>query len=408
MTALLRRATCLAATAVLAAGCSTVLTGNAIKDPTVDANAPNPALLDPGHYPITPRPPLGAAGTPHYGAGLEAHRIGENTTMAFQVDSTLTRGGPFNTGPFISASVLQLVLPAPVNAVPNVHNFVAGFITQASTTEPIEPRAKDLTNLVLRFASPPDASAAAADMAARSATVSGLFSLTPIPTGPVPVPGHPDTTAVTYPGPSATNIVLAYTARGPYVLIQSVSVTDTPDAAAALAGATLDQQQPLIDALTPTPLDALPALPQDPSGLLARTLPLAGDQTVDSGSFGPHAVLVYFAHPDRTQTLFSTAGVDAATRAHTAIYRARDGAAAQRLVEDLTAQIREQQFTPSSGVLGLPAARCLTAPTSTSGSAPSLLVCLAAAGRFAFEASGTQDSDVHQMIAAQYLMLTAP
>jgi hypothetical protein len=408
MTALMRRATCLAATTLLAAGCTTVLTGNAIKDPAVDTQAPNPALLDPGNYPTAPAPPLGTAGTPRYGAALEAHRIGENTVFPFQVDSALTRGGPFETGPFIDPSALTLILPGPVNSAPNVHNFVAGFITQASTTEATPPFARDLTNIVLRFAAPPDAAAAAADMAARSANVSALFSLTPIPTAPVPVPGHPDTAAVTYPGPSGTNIVLAYTARGPYVLTQSVTVINTPDAAAALAGVTLDQQEPLIDGLTATPPDQLSALPVDPDALLARAVPLPGQPLVAGGSFGPHAVLVFMDDPPRSEKVFTTAGVDVIARANTIVYRARDDAGAAAIIDDFSTEVRKHLFTPIDGVLGLPAARCLTSPPRTSGTAPPLVYCAATVGRTAFEASGTQETDVRQRMAAQYLMLTAP
>ncbi len=58
--------------------------------------------------------------------------------------------------------------------------------------------------------------------------------------------------------------------------------------------------------------------------------------------------------------------------------------------------------------MGLPAAHCLLSPQGDFKSDRRTTYCVASAGRYAFEASGTNDALVRQLVAAQYLMLTAP
>ncbi|AQT82210.1 hypothetical protein B1R94_27615 [Mycolicibacterium litorale] len=391
--------------ALLLAGCSTVEPGRAIRDPGVDPNQPIPVLLDPGAFPTTPQPPLGTAGNARSGAIQEGRRMGENTVLPFQVDTTLTSPTPFVNGPVINLTVL-LDIPLTISRALNQHNFVTGFV--ADSTRPDRglhtPR---LMNMVLRMATPADAVAAAADLTTQSTTLQPLFSTTALPTTPIPIPGHPDTTAVTIPAPELA-VVWAFTARGSFILMQSVAVPDTAEAAAGLVARTLDQQQPLIDGFTPTPADQLGSLPLDPTGVLARTLPVPDGLPVSGGSYGPHAALAYQSDPGRSQGLFSDTGVDVVTKAATTVYRARDDGSAGKIVADFTEEVRQQKFTPAGGITGLPAARCLTSPKGELASEPKLTYCVASAGRYAFEATGTADAQVRQAAAAQYLMLTAP
>jgi hypothetical protein len=393
-------------TALSVTGCTSVHTGQAIKDPAVGANAAIPALLDPGTFPTTPQPPLGTASDYTQGAVVEAHRLGDNTVLPFQVDPTLHVPDSYVSGPLLKLPPIVIDIPAEVATVFNRHTLVAGFGAGAS---PPGSRLDDqgLINLVLRMPSPQEASAAVADLAAHTTSIWMGSEAPAAPTSPVPMPAHPETAAITYRGPFAT-YVWAFTARGPFVLAQSAATPGGPDPAVALVTKTLDQQLPLIDAFTPTPLDALTTLPVDPTGVLARTIPIPDGMQVASGSFSPHAALALQSDPQHSQKVFSDTGVDVMTNGATTVYRARDDAGAAAIVGEFTEELRTHQFTPAPGVIGLPAARCLLSPQGDLQSTPRTTYCVATTGRYAFEATGTNDALVRQLVAAQYLMLTAP
>ncbi|CAJ1582541.1 DUF7373 family lipoprotein [[Mycobacterium] wendilense] len=203
--------------------------------------------------------------------------------------------------------------------------------------------------------------------------------------------------------------VLAFTARGPFVLGQlTISIGGT-EAAAEMVAATLDQQIPLVELFEPTPVADLGALPLDATGLVARTLPPDPEnRKVYEGSYGPHGILAFSNAPAVDAQLFEDTGVTEAVIGRTTTYAARDADGAHRLVEQFAETMTERGFQPAAGVAGLPAARCLQKlpPANARGVAPRFY-CAAAADEIAFEASAGQLGDVHQMAAAQYLMLTA-
>jgi hypothetical protein len=86
--------------------------------------------------------------------------------------------------------------------------------------------------------------------------------------------------------------------------------------------------------------------------------------------------------------------------AKTTVYRARDAAAAQRVVDGLAA-VLEPMMAPVDGVKGLPGSRCMH--TEAAGQ----FSCWATADRYAFEGAGSELLDAQQQMAAQYLLLTA-
>jgi len=403
-----RAVTAAAAAVVLLSGCGQVLAGQAARDPGVDPHAAIPALLDPGNYPTTPASALGAAGTA--GAFAEGRRLAENTVLPFQVDPALSSPGQLGTGIIKDPKSISMGFPDPVPAGADNHHFVTGFIATADTGGS-PPAAKTLQNMVLRFATPDDAAAAAADMAARSTIIQGSFGGDPIPTAPIPVPRYPGTAAVVFGDPHDGFTVLAYTAHGPYVLAQAAGAADTAEAAAALAAATLDQQQPRIDAFTPTPLDALAALPLDPDGLLARVLPRPdGKRNVDDGLYGRNGALASQSDPARSAKLFADNGVDTMATQKANVYATRDAAAAQAVAADFAAeQTASPTMVKSDPVAGLPEAQCYAPPKSSTGTPMGLPIvyCIAPVDRYVIEVQATQERDAHQMISAQYLMLTA-
>ncbi len=390
--------------ALVVGGCATTVDGTALRDPNFDPDAANPALLQPGNYPTTPRPALGDAGSS--GHLVEARRMADYTVLPFQVDPALTKiSGSMQVGVIKDAAAVLKAFPQPIPAGAD-HNFVAGFTTLADNQG---KQQRSIQNAVLRFATPEDAATAAADMHARSAELSNIFNDAPRPTEPTGIPRYPDTRAVTWGGGEEMARVLAFTARGPFVLGQlTISIGGT-EAAAEMVAATLDQQIPLVELFEPTPVADLGALPLDATGLVARTLPPDPEnRKVYEGSYGPHGILAFSNAPAVDAQLFEDTGVTEAVIGRATTYAARDADGAHRIVEQFAATATDRGFQPAASVPGLPAARCLEKlpPANVRGGAPSFY-CAAAADEIAFEVSAGQLGDVHQMAAAQYLMLTA-
>lgn len=389
--------------ALLLGGCASTVSGTAVRHPDFDPQAANPALLQPGNYPTTPRPALGPAGAS--GHLVEARRMADYTVVPFQVDPALVKSSGLGVGVIKDAAAVVKAFPAPIPAGAD-HNFVAGFTTLADNQG---KQQRSIQNAVLRFSTPEDAAAAAADMRARSVAVSNIFDETPRPTQPTGVPRYPDTQAVTWGGGEENAKVLAFTPRGPFVLGQlTISVGGT-EAAAEMVAATLDQQIPLLDRFAPTPVADLPDLPLDATGLVARTLPPpADDRKVYQGSYGAHGILAFSNAPAVDARVFEQAGVTEAVIGRTTTYAARDADGAASIVDQFAKTMTGNGFEPAEGVHGLPAARCLQQlPPEKSRGTPPRFYCTGTADEIVFEASAGQLADAHQMAAAQYLMLTA-
>jgi hypothetical protein len=144
-----------------------------------------------------------------------------------------------------------------------------------------------LRNAVLRYATATAAAAAAQGMSsAAMASPAVANSDSPIAAEPVrsvPIPG--DLSGAVATRRDRDRIMQELTvisAHGPYVLVQVAQSAQGAEQSAALAGRLLDLQAPLIDHFQPTDPAHFADLPLDPTGLLARTLPLKpgqGDST---------------------------------------------------------------------------------------------------------------------------------
>ena len=91
------------------------------------------------------------------------------------------------------------------------------------------------------------------------------------------------------------------------------------------------------------------------------------------------------------------------SQGRTRIYQARDADAARGLADKHIADWSDGA-EPGPEVPGLPSARCFREdpdPQTT------LYGCIATADRWVIEATSLQDFDAAQLIAAQYLLLTA-
>ena len=392
----------LALSTLTACGAATVQ-GSALRDPRIAKDAVIPGLLNPGNYPTKPLPAMGTAGSLEKGGWVESRRMADYVVMPFEVDPTLTKSGGIGQGVIKNAAALVVAdIPESITAGGPDRHFVAGFtvVAEAAGTD----FQASLRNTVLRYATPEDAAGAVNDLASHSGTYTASAGGGSYPTQPIAIPRSPATRAFTFRGGLTGNSdVLAYTAHGPYVLIQLTIAKAGAQNAADLAAATLDKQVPLIDTFAATPVDKLADLPVDPDGLLARTLPEEGSKTVNAGVYGAHGILAFSSDPASDQKLLGDTGVDVVARAGAAVYRAKDAAGAATIVEQFATGTQKQGFTPVAAVPGLPAARCLS---KTAASGMALTYCVAAADRYAMEISAPKDAVAYQMGAAQYLMLT--
>ncbi|MDR3661089.1 MAG: hypothetical protein P4L86_11985, partial [Mycobacterium sp.] len=234
-------------TAVLAAGCGGG-TGqqsggsSSSAKPTASTTLPPPpaivapAQLGPGTYPTKPHAPFGNVATPQAGATAEAQQLAGYVVGPWVVDATLT--DPYLSTYFVldKSSALAQLGPETIADAAGQHNMIDGFASARQS-----PAKAVLVNAVLRFASPADASAAAADMngAALQLKIRGTEAK------PVAVPGHPDALGSVYTidahGTKLTT-VRSFVAQGPYVLMQLAQSPDGPDPATALVAKAIDAQ----------------------------------------------------------------------------------------------------------------------------------------------------------------------
>jgi hypothetical protein len=394
-----------AAGVLLVSGCTIVHQGSAIKDPHDDPNAANVALLDHGSYPTRPSAPLGTAATDLGGSNLEAARMATNVTLPNEVSPELTEPWPTFTTVLDDADALRVILADPIADAAAANHYITGFSTERSGQIGTAP-ARILGNAVFRFATPQDAAAAATAMAAApDATAVRATS----PARSIPIPRYPGAVAFVY-GVDGGFDVTAYTPHGAYVLYQFAGSKATPEAAADLVADALDAQGPLIDAFAPTPLEQLGALPRDPTGLLARTVPDKDATVNELAVYSPHAALHFEPDLAAAQQMYNALGVDAVAVNRTWVYQTKDaGAATQGRDQLLKTTVNDPAgYAPMPGIPGLPGARCYDHGTAHPDTAATRYLCVATAGRYLFKATAAQDIDARQIIAAQYLILTAP
>jgi hypothetical protein len=343
---------------------------------------------------------MGVAGTPEVGALFDARRMGDFVVGAWEVDPALVEqwGLPMGRGVApLGPDALPTVVPEaqdPALSSNLVNIFAAG---RQST------KSKQLLNVVLRMTDPPAASAA---ISALLAAVQQDPANANKSIAAIPIPGHPEAQAITsdYTGIDGTRWtgVRSFTAHGAYVLYQAAYTAGDRGRAVDMVAKMLNLQGTRIDGFSPTNPADFPTLPRDPTGVLAKALPVPPGQSdvSNKATFGPYAILHYQDNPIVTNavTVFPDAGVDAAVHGSSWVIRARDAAGAAAVAE---ATFNEVTAAPADPVPNLPGSRCANFVEKQ------YFWCVGTADRYEFEVSGTQLRDVHQQAAAQYLLLTA-
>lgn len=381
---------------LVTAGCNSVVDGSASKETGGPAaGAADPALVDVGNYPTKPRPPLGTSGV--NGAIIEGQRMADFVTGPWEVDPALIEGYGFGAMVLRNAQPLKNTFSTEIVQAIGGPDFVNGFVTARSVHGN-----KILINSVLRYRTP-EAAKAAAEVLARAALESKVAT-PPIET--TAIPRHPETSGVSHvfvdtDSDRRWSVAQGVTAHGPYVLLQQAESTDGLDPALELIAKTLDLQAPLIDQFQPTDPEKFADLPRDPTGLLARTLPVP-DKTatiVQNATFGQHGTLHFQSNPVTSAPLFNETGMDTMVRGMTTLYQTKDDAAATRIATAFADETASAS-RPADPVEHLPGSRCMQIPSGS-------FYCTAAAGRYAIESNATQLPDAQQQLAAQYLMALA-
>lgn len=361
----------------------------------------SPTLLDAGRYPTKPLPPLGVSNDVIVGTTADAQHLADFVVGPWQIDANLTV--PYLQAYYVvtAPSALEQLGPQSVAAAAGRHGLVNGFASARQKAGAVAGQSggSAVINAVLRFPDPGAAAVAVTDMAAAAAAqpIKGVT-----PTG-LPIPGHPGTVASTYPftpqgstEPRAT--IRAFTPHGAYVFMQFVQSVDGLDAATGLVVKAIDAQGPLIDQFTPS--TDLAAVPLDPSGLLARTLPAAGvPSAAKNAVYGVRGAQHFQTNPIGSQTLFKDTGITEVAMGDTNVYRTRNPGAAVMVTNSFSQEVSKDDAKPADTVTALPDSHCWALPKG--------FYCVAPAGQFAIEARSEQLADVHQQLAAQYVMLTA-
>lgn len=379
------------------AACTSVVDGAGVKATGGPAQSGiDPDKLDVGPYPTTPREALGVAGDPRMGVILEGQRMANNVIGPWEVDPTLT--APFGFGALVLASPESMMLIGPTQYAQVVerHNFVNGFAS-ARTVE----NKKLLMNAVLRFADEASATQAAADLG------DGAMNQESLDGQPQkqPIPGHPEALAATYTALDRQvgrfTAVQSFTAHGPYVLMQQAQSTDGADAAAQLVGKSLDLQLPEIDRFRATDPSEFADISIDPTGLLARTIPVDEQQATvtQNTTYERRGALHFQNDPVRSAKLFSDTGTDLVAMGKTNVYETKDADSAAKIVDGFGAEL-EPTSQPANAVGNMPDSRCLQFEDGA-------FYCLATADRYAIEVSAPKLLDAQQLTAAQHVMLTS-
>jgi hypothetical protein len=387
----LRRVIAAVSVAVLAAGCAAEESAGEGTDL---------AKLDVGSFPTTPRP-VPNQPSPQEATLLEGIRMADAVADSSQFDSMLLYG--WRADPIPDASSLLPLLGEGGKGVLDKHGWLAGyragFADRPQPAEGAPPEAYvGLSITLLRF--PDDEAARAAAAALEITNWKDLAK-----TIAVPLPKHPEVMARFTPGNGA---VLADTAIGPFVVHLMI---DAPPAEVEIHVGDLDPvvdaERKLLQEFRPTPVEAIPALPRDPDGLLSRMVSTdpAQPAPVSAGFavYGPTGALHFQPPTFRKDKLYDKWGVDRlAVSGPQNLYRLRDHKAALEMLAEFTAEAsgREHEIDADPNV---PDERCFQINNSPSN-APGFVCRIVFENFYTSQRADTAIS-AKQKSAAQYALL---
>jgi hypothetical protein len=323
----------------------------------------------------------------------------------WEIEAELSRGK--HVVALDGGSSVNSALPRPISGAALRHRYVAGFLSDRANNA-----GAFLSNTVLVF---PDSGAATA--AARE--LSELAANDPTLSVAPPIATHPDVATHIWKGSDCgcgappKDSLLAFRAHRQYILVQNAASSDGIAPAADLIAKTIDLQANLIDEFTPTPANQLAALRVDPTGLLARTVPIsaADSSTTVRAVYGPRGTLHFQSDPIRSGDMFHRAGLVRSAFAAAQVYETQTDRGAQEIAQDFYADA-SRDGVPLGGVDRLPGSSCVASgiPYGGGGVVGSVggpgeaFYCVTQVGKYAIVVSG-QETDAKQLLAAQYLLL---
>jgi len=377
----------------LLAGCTTVTSGNATKDPSFKPGDAIVSLLNPGNYPTAPKPGSALKPGPETGRIYDGERMGEYVVGPWEVDPQLLDIDVTSTGLLLD---VRSVLSAALDESAQKRQFIYGFGSTRGTSIGADHN-RGLQNIVLRFPNPEEAAAAAGEFYAQYPSIHE-----PSARLNVPVQGHPEARAFENTSSDGTFAAAIVAAHGPFVICEYATTQETADTSMQLATKALDLQARRISDFKPTDPSQFATMQTDPEGLLSRTVPTK-DHIGNQGLWGPRGFLHFDNDPIGSSAALTEAGVGVISIRGTHVYETRDDAAATQLAAKLLATATKTQ--PGPAVQGLPSARCVTMASDRVRA--NINICFAAVGRWAFQGSSLQPFDATQKMASQYLLLTA-
>lgn len=383
----------LAASAMLLAGCSSTVAGTPVPDPS---GVPTPET---GSFATTSRT-IGST-TQADGEALEGYRMAETVPFIHEIDAAMHFRGSVRA---TSRSAIQGMVKGVfgqaagdvLGAKAEVATSVGAGDTQQGTKYDSKKKERGETVVLVRMASPADASAAVGQaLRAREKDSSGDDLPAKVETR---VPGYVAAVAYTQTyGASVGTATVAFLAYKQYV------IGAFGDLSVDQLRTYFDRQTTALDGFQPTPLDKVSTLQLDPEGVAKLTLaPSKGD---GGYSLPARSAVLRQTDVSRSVKTFADAGVDVVGTGGSTVYRAKDATGAQHVVDEFTDENRKT-FTKveEEKVKGVPGGRCLTFPTYE-GATSKMTWCSVAVGRYVAEFNSSQRQQALQGIGAAYLVL---
>lgn len=280
--------------------------------------------------------------------------------------------------------------------------FVAGF-TSTGQSETDWHIGNSMSVSVLLFETEGQAAAAAKALSAR-----GFYNNPDRPAEILPVKSskYPD---VIFSFRTDVKAVAGWYATGKYVIVPVAESPEdaqlnvsAPEKLLSLVESAIRVVSERVRNFTPTPVDQFSQRNLDPDDMLFRTLPRAAGDSYKQppGVYDATTDLHFAEFPDRTRAMYDRAGVDRIGYGATQVVRARDAAAADGYLAEVTI---DKYMVDVEAPKGLPGARCRKYRGPEQNAVP--YYCYAAYDRYVGFASASQLGEAQQRISAQYAIL---
>lgn len=381
-------------------GCGSQVSGSATRP------EPDTSNLDFGNYQTQPRT-VGNAKSLNQGRAWEAQRLADYVAMPFEIDPAYVYDNRKETLVHPTQIVLnrkglgKLIINDTFDEV--AEDLVAGWLNSWATEPSGGSPRRSLNLSVLIF---PDAKTAE--------TVAPILEHDDFTYNTdnekVSITKYPKTYAHWRPSVSSIG---SWTVHDRYVIFMKLDdetrAPDLPSLQAQVERA-LEVQIPLLDKFVPTPSDQLERVPLDPTGLLGRTLPSdpsAPARAQPDGYFTGRGALSLFVDPDaELLSTFTKHGIDLISFGDTVVFRSTTAAGAKDLFTEWKAPDEDAIEAPAPQELG-DAVACRANTYESQGEVKTAdHICYLQVDRYAVQIRDKNLQDLHQQVAAQYVLLT--